>query len=258
MKRMLYASAMVGVCLSMACASTNVRTVRTDISGPLPRPDRVLVYDLAVSPEEVKLDRGISAKAIAAAQGSSRTEQEIATGRAVAQALSEHLVKEIRKLGFDAERGTGSPQQSGNDLAIDGHFLSIDEGNRTARVVIGIGAGRTDVQAEVQVYQNGLVVEQLQTDAKSGAKPGMAETMGAGAAAGRLGTSAVISAGVAGASEAFGANVESRRISTAPAWWSRPRRGRCAPPASTSGPSPSKPVFAPCCARRSPRPSATR
>ena len=215
MKCMLYASAMAGVCLLMACASTNVRTVRTDISGPLPRPDRVLVYDLAVSPEEVKLDRGISAKAIAAAQGSSRTAQELATGRAVAQALSEHLVKELRKLGLDAERGTGSPQQSGDDLAIAGHFLSIDEGNRTARVVIGLGAGRTDVQAEVQVYQNGLVIEQLETDAKSGVKPGMAETMGAGAAADKLGESAVISAGVSGASEAFGANVEADASRTA-------------------------------------------
>jgi len=163
----------------------------------------------------VKLDRGISAEAIAAAKGSSRTEQEVATGRAVAQALSEHLVKELRKLGLDAERGVGSPQQSGNDLAIGGHFLSIDEGNRTSRVVIGLGAGRTDVQAEVQVYQNGLVIDQLETDAKSGAKPGMAETMGAGAAADRLATSAVVSAGLAGASEAFGANVEADAARTA-------------------------------------------
>jgi len=194
--------------MASACATTDVRTVRTDISGPLPMPDRVLVYDFAVSPEQVRLDRGLSARAAAAAEGASRTEQEIATGRKVASALSEHLVKEIRNLGLDAERAAGPRQQRNNDLAIEGHFLSIDEGNRTERTVIGLGAGRTDVRAEVLVYQNGLLVEQLEADAKSGAKPGMAETMGAGAAAGNLATSAVMSAGMAGASEAFGANAD--------------------------------------------------
>jgi hypothetical protein len=163
------------------CASTSVRTVETDISGQLPRPDRVLVYDFAVSPEEVQLDRGLSARAVAATQGTSRTEQEIATGRKVASTLSDHLVQEIRKLGLDAERAAGAVQQESRDLAITGHFLSIDEGNRTERVVIGLGAGRTDVQAEVLVHQQGLVLEKLVTDAKSGVKPGMAETMGAGA-----------------------------------------------------------------------------
>jgi len=191
-----------------ACASTDVRTVSSDISGPLPRPDRVLVYDFYVAPEEVKLDQGISARVAEAAKGTPRTEQEIATGRKVASALSEHLVKEIQNLGLDAERAFGPRQQEFNDLAIEGYFLSIDEGNRTERVVIGLGAGRTDIQAEVLLHQNGLLREQLVVDAKSGLKPGMAETMGAGAAAGNLATSAVVSAGMAGASEAFGANVE--------------------------------------------------
>lgn len=210
---MLIAFLVIG--MASGCASTDVRTVETDISGPLPRPDRVLVYDFAVSPEEVRLDRGISAQAAQATKGTPRTEQEIATGREVASALSKHLVKEIRKLGLDAERAAGRRQQENNDLAIGGHFLSIDEGNRTERVVIGLGAGRTEVRAEALVYQNGLLVEQLETDAKSGAKPGMAETMGAGAAADNLAASAVVSAGMAGASETFSANVEADAARTA-------------------------------------------
>jgi len=43
MKNWIYALAVAGVCLSMGCASTNVRTTRTDISGPLPRPEKVFV-----------------------------------------------------------------------------------------------------------------------------------------------------------------------------------------------------------------------
>jgi hypothetical protein len=200
-------------CALVSC--TSVQTVSEYSGGPLPRPDRVLVSDFAVSPEEVKLDGGISARAFAAAKGTSRTEQEMEIGRKVASSLSEQLVKEIRKLGLSAERAMGTPPQEGDDLVIEGHFLSIDEGNRTERAVIGLGMGRTDVQAEVQIYQNARLVEQFETEAKSGRKPGMAETMGVGAAAGTLATTAVVSAAAAVGSEAFSANVEADASRTA-------------------------------------------
>ena len=67
---------------------------------------------------------------------------------------------------------------------VKGQFVSIDEGNRTERVLIGLGAGRTGVQASVQVYEitpEGMRnVESLQADAKSSYKSGMALMMGAG------------------------------------------------------------------------------
>src|SRR5437899_10422444 len=67
---------------------------------------------------------------------------------------------------------------------VKGQFVSIDEGNRTERVLLGLGAGRTGVQASVQVYEitpEGMRnVESLQADAKSSYKPGMALMMGAG------------------------------------------------------------------------------
>jgi hypothetical protein len=95
---------------------------------------------------------------------------------------------------------------------IKGAFLSIDEGNRTERIVIGLGAGRSDVRATVSVLdvmpQAPLLLEQFEVDAKSGLKPGMAETLGVGAAAGHIVGSAVISAGAAAVSETLGADVE--------------------------------------------------
>lgn len=204
--------------LSVLCAlvgCTSIQTVDEYSGGPLPRPDRVLVADFAVSPEDVKLDRGISARALAAAKGTSRTGQEIEIGQKVASTLSQKLVSEIRKLGLDAERAMGTPMPRGNDLVVEGHFLSIDEGNRTERVVIGLGMGRTDVQTEVQVYQSARLVEQFEIDAKSGRKPGAAETMGVGAAAGNLAVAASASGAVAVGSESFSANVEADASRTA-------------------------------------------
>jgi len=80
-------------------------------------------------------------------------------------------------------------------------------------VLIGLGAGRTSVQANVQVYEvtpEGMRnVESLQADAKSGYKPGMALMMGAGGLAGNLLTAAVVSGITSAASEANWATVNS-------------------------------------------------
>jgi hypothetical protein len=201
----LWKLAWLGCMIGIAgCAQTRGETVY-EYGGPLPRPDRILVYDFSVSPDEVQLDRGIGAKLEGRIEGMSPTEAERAIGRRVANTLAEHLVREMQALGFVVTGASGDPPTIGNLLTIEGHFLSIDEGNRTERTIIGLGAGRTDVGTVVEVshVQDGKRIQMLEfeTDAKSGAKPGIAETMGIGAATGRVAASAaagVVGAGVSG------------------------------------------------------------
>jgi len=141
--------------IAAGCAPTKVQQENTTLTQ-LPRPDLILVYDFAVSPDEVKLDTGLSAELMQKYQeheGMSRTAEEIKVGHKVADAVAEELVKKIRSYGLSAERAFGLPQGKGKVLMVKGQFLSIDEGNRTERVAIGLGAGRTDVQANVQVYE---------------------------------------------------------------------------------------------------------
>ena len=202
--------------IAAGCAPTNVQQQPTDMTAKqLAKPTLVLVYDFAVSPDEVKLDKGLSADLMQKYEqykGMSRTAEEIKVGHKVADALAEELVKKIRSFGLWAERGFGYPHGNSKDLLIKGQLLSIDEGNRTERVTIGLGAGRTSVQANVQVYEltpQGMnEVDTLRGTAKSGDKPGMAEMMGVGAIAGHLLTSTVVSGVVAGGSEMTSATVE--------------------------------------------------
>jgi len=197
--------------LVASCGPTKVKTAE-EYSGELPRPDRILVYDFAVSSDEVKLDTGLSADIARAVEGTPRTADELKIGHAAASALAKELVKEIQGFGLPAERSAGLPSGSGNTLLIHGQLVSIDQGNRTERVVIGLGAGRTDVKAHVQVYEmtaeGKRKVEQMQADAKSGRKPGMAEMMGIGAVAGTLATSAAVSGAVSASGEASWETVE--------------------------------------------------
>jgi hypothetical protein len=207
-------SSIVGcvIVLFTGCASTNV-TSDGEYEGFLPKPRQVLVYNFAVSPDEVTLDSGVGADIQGLVEKAPpRTDQERAIGRQVADALANHLVTEIQALGLPASRASGPPPAGGNTLEIKGQFISIDEGDQTERVVIGLGLGRTDVKTMTQVYEhrNGtnILVNQFGINARSGDKPGAAETMGAGAVAGHLVVSAVVSSGVAVGSEAFSANVD--------------------------------------------------
>jgi hypothetical protein len=180
----------------------------------LPRPQVVVVDTFAVSPDEVKLDEGLSTEieqALRERRGTSRNQQEIQAGRQVADAIADKLVVEIRDMGLQAERGSALPAGTQNAILIKGQLVSIDEGNEAERVAIGLGAGRSDVESHVQVYQvtpaGNQLIDHIEVDAKSGLTPGMAETMGAGALTGHLLVSAAVSGGAHVVSESLGANV---------------------------------------------------
>jgi len=204
--------------LFTGCAPTKV-SVMEQHAGQLPKPSRVYVYNFAVSPDEVTLDSGVTAKIEDLIHKKPRTDQERAIGRQCAEALAAHLVKEIAALGLPANRAYGAPPADEIILTVRGQFISINEGNQTERMIIGLGAGRTSVKTYTQVYdvQNGgrSLANEFETDAKSGYKPGAAETMGAGAAAGHLVTSAVVTAGTTAVSETVGATVEADADRTA-------------------------------------------
>jgi hypothetical protein len=86
---------------------------------------------------------------------------------------------------------------------ITGRFVDIDEGNRAARFVIGLGAGQSKVDAQVQVLAPSgggfRTVLEFNTHADSGEMPGAAVTIGAGAAA-----QGGVTAGMAAANVAAG------------------------------------------------------
>ena len=205
-------AALAGLALLAACTSTQSQN---ETAGEMMAPPQVVIVDtFATSPDEVKLDDGLSAdveEALKAHGGTSRTEQEVQAGRQVADAIADKLVVEIRDMGLQAERGSAVPAGTQNAVLIKGQLISIDEGNRTERVIVGLGAGRSDVRAHVQVYDvtpaGSQLIDTIEVDGKSGLTPGMAETMGVGGLTGHLLVSTVASGGLHVVSESIGADV---------------------------------------------------
>ena len=154
------------------------------------RPDKIVVYDFAVSAENVTENQGPLQKAYRAVaeDQDQQSASRLATGQKAAHDLSEDLVKQLQDLGFNAENLPAGAAPGGNTLVINGQFLSADEGNRARRLIIGFGAGASKLETEVTVSNvtAGGTLNQLlsfQTHADSGKMPGAAVTMGAGAAA---------------------------------------------------------------------------
>ncbi len=210
-------AAVLGIVLLTGCARTTVQSEQV-ASERLPRPVMVVVSDFAVTPQEVKLDRAPGSRLATLLHGRDTSDAERQVGQAVASALSRRLVEEIQKLGFPAERAVSGASIPPNSLAVDGQFVTIDEGNRLRRMVIGLGAGGTTVQTQVQVHEatpDGLhLVAEFATVAESSRKPGMAETMGAGAALSGVETAAAVG-GAADVAGEFGSSVEADANRTA-------------------------------------------
>jgi len=204
--------AAVGALAALAACTSGQSEIQT--TERLARPQMVLVDSFAVSPDEVRLDAGLSAEVEQAAKerrGTSRAEQEKEISRQVADAIADRLVLEIEDIGLEAQRGNALPPSVQNALLITGQVVSIDEGNRTERVIIGLGAGRSDVRVHAQLYEltpaGRQLIDRVEVDGRSGLTPGMAETMGAGALAGHLLVATAAGAGLHVMSETMGADV---------------------------------------------------
>ena len=205
--------------VAVGCASTNVDTTEQYGGNNLPRPERILIFPFATNPSEVKLDWSPTAQAWRL-EGDSSSQERQKVAHDVAQALARKLVTKIQALGLPAELATGTPADNGSTVvAIDGQFIAINEGNRAERVVIGLGAGRSDVRTAVQVYElfagGQRTIDQFEINALSGRKPGAAETLGVGGLTGNLAVSAAVTAASTVASESFGADVDADAERTA-------------------------------------------
>lgn len=200
--------------VSVGCAKTDVDVTRRT-AGALPRPDRVVVRNFAVTRQEVELDAGIAPSMIRAVSGEVESTEAIAVGHAAADALADELVKQLNDKKIPAERGTRSTRVSSITAIIVGQFRTLDEGNQTLRTLVGFGLGGSEVRTRTEVYQGGVMIAAADTLANSGYKPGAAVTLGVGAAAGSAAVAAGMAVGTTTVSELFMTSVNAGARRTA-------------------------------------------
>jgi hypothetical protein len=152
----LCAAALAGGFLA-GCASTNVTSQNQLVTGPLPRPATIWVYDFAATLADVPADSTLASRSTAPA--TPPTTEQIALGRQLGVGIAAQLVTEIRELGLPAAQAPASTTPQVNDIVIRGYLVSVEKGSTAKRMTIGFGSGGSELTTAVEGYQmtaNGL------------------------------------------------------------------------------------------------------
>lgn len=187
-----------------ACSHAGTQTTQSYLGPHMAPPDHVYVAYFSIAPDQVRLDQGIGARLQRAAGNQPADSLASKVAHDTQAALAERIADRLRTYGLPAVVGD-YPANSRNDLLIQGQIVAIDQGNRTRRVLIGLGAGKSSIAANTQIYRLTAsapprFLAAFEGKGDSGRMPGAVETMGAGAVAQR----AVASTALTGAAHASG------------------------------------------------------
>jgi hypothetical protein len=147
------ASSLLVLFLAGTCASTKTTTRerRVGEDEKLPRPDDILVYDFIATPSDVPPDSMLANQY--SPPISTQTAEEAAVGRQLGEQIAAQLVEGSGNWGLSALWVPKDTKPRLNDIVIRGYLLSIEEGDATKRVVIGFGAGASELQTVVEGFQ---------------------------------------------------------------------------------------------------------
>jgi len=144
-------SCLFAMVVAAGCASTTVTDRQQLVTGQLPRPEHIWVYNFAATAADVPADSTLAGQYAAGA--TSQTAEQIATGRQLGAEIATQLVAQIRGMGLPATQAVAGTIPRINDLVIRGYLLSIKEGSAAERVVIGFGSGASELRTAVEGYQ---------------------------------------------------------------------------------------------------------
>jgi hypothetical protein len=180
-----------------ACSQAHVQTSQSYFGPPVPRPNHIVVSYYSIASDEVKLDQGVGARLMRVSENQPLGALELKAAQDTRAALAEGIVERLQKYGLPAEPSAGDDMGDGTML-VQGQIVGTNQGNRTRRMLIGLGAGKSSVSADTQIYYATgrsappRFIMSFTGEADSGHLPGAAETLGAGVAAQSIGRSEVI------------------------------------------------------------------
>jgi len=194
-------SSLCVILLVTGCASTtNITNSQMLVTGQLPRPNHIFVYNFTASPNNISADK-------------------IAVGRQIGSEIAAELATNISNMGLPAAQASTGTQPQINDIVIQGQILSLVEGSAAERVAIGFGEGASELKVQVEGYQ--MTPRGLQklgygtTDAGGSTSPGAALGV-AGAIATANPAGLIVSTGMKEYGEVSGSStVEGRAKDTA-------------------------------------------
>ncbi len=145
------ASCLVAMVLVAGCASTKVTDREQLVTGPIPKPNHILVFNFVATAADLPADSVLAGENDL--DTTPQTAEQIEEGRKLGAQIATELVQQILAMGMPAELASTGMQPQRNDLVIRGYLLSIKQGSAAKRVVIGFGAGASELRTMVEGFQ---------------------------------------------------------------------------------------------------------
>jgi hypothetical protein len=133
------------------CASTKVTSRNEQVTGKLPKPAHIWVYDFAATPADVPAESSLAGQY--SEHSTPQTAEQIATGRKLGAEIAKELIKQIRDMGMPAELGGSGTKPQINDIVIRGYLISYNKGSAAKRILIGFGSGASDLKVAAEGFQ---------------------------------------------------------------------------------------------------------
>jgi len=143
--------ALFALALVAGCASTKVSDQQQLYSGALPKPDHIWVYDFVATGSDVPADSRLAGEP--GLDTTPQTDKQIAEGRKLGSEIANQLAEEIRAMGLPGATAWAGTKPQANDIILRGYLLTVKQGSAGARVLIGFGAGGSEVRTMVEAFQ---------------------------------------------------------------------------------------------------------
>jgi hypothetical protein len=162
-------------------AKVKVTSLQRYSGTPLPKPDKILVYDLVADSSDVQVDASQKIRPRHLITGDEKPE---AIAHKAQSVFSAELQKKLAKTGLSVQHAMDDTAPSDNSLVVQGTFLALRQGMKTERVVVGMGTGSAALQAKVDVRLKTptemVLLSQFQTETTKAKNVGAAVPAAAG------------------------------------------------------------------------------
>lgn len=141
---------LLAVLFAAGCATTKVIDQEQFVTGPIPRPATIWVYDFAATLADVPTNSALAGENL---DTTPQTDAQIAEGKKLGRQIATELAARINEMGMTSAVATADTKPQVNDIVIRGYLLSFNKGNAAERVAIGFGAGKSSMSTMVEGFQ---------------------------------------------------------------------------------------------------------
>jgi hypothetical protein len=169
---------LLGLCgLLAGCVHAKVSDESEIAPAPAGQPAKIYVSDFDLAAADIKSESLIpwNGPVRRFVVGSWNRNPQVFREKAV-NSMAETIVKKLRKAGYKAERWAPDEKLPGDGWLVRGVVVTVDQGNRVRRAVVGFGLGEAELKVAVDVSDLASGAPKpfyhLDTEADSGKMPG--------------------------------------------------------------------------------------